>query len=138
MAAVRRPGTDVSLIAYSRMVQVCLEAAEQLAGAGIHAEVIDLRSLRPLDLEALDRSISKTRHAVLVEETAKGTSIGGDIIGLLQEQVFSRLDAPIRWLAGVAAPMPYNRALERASIPSAEVVVQETVTLLGGAQRRAA
>ncbi len=138
VAAVRREGADVTLIAYSRMVQVCLEAAEQLARDGIAAEVIDLRSLRPLDCATMERSISKTHHAVLVEETAKGTSIGGDIIALLQEQLFHTLRAPIRWLAGVAAPVPYNRTLERASIPNAACVAREATVLLGGAQRRAA
>lgn len=138
VAAVRRDGADVTLIAYSRMVQVCLAAAERLAEAGIAAEVIDLRSLRPLDFETMERSIAKTYYAVLVEETGKGTSIGGDIIGLLQEQCFGALDAPIRWLAGLALPVPYNRTLERASIPDAETVAAETMTLLRGQRRRAA
>ena len=137
-AAVRREGTDVTLLAYSRMVQTCLQAADLLAGQGIAAEVIDLRSLRPLDFNTMIGSIRKTHRVVMVEETGLGTSIGGDIIAALQEMVFDDLAAPIRWIAGAPVPMPYNRNLERAAIPNPDVVAQAASELLGGEKRKAA
>ncbi|MHB0937834.1 MAG: alpha-ketoacid dehydrogenase subunit beta [Armatimonadota bacterium] len=138
VAAVPREGKDVTLIGYSRMVQTCLQAAELLAGQGISAEVIDLRTLRPLDMETMIASIGKTHRVVMVEETGLGTSIGGDIIALLQEKVFDDLAAPIRWVAGAPVPMPYNKNLERAAIPSAQVVAQAASELMGGQQRKVA
>ena len=123
VAAIPREGRDVTLISYSRMVHVCLKAAEELAQAGISAEVIDLRSLNPCDWGTLEHSIRKTGHAVMVEETGKGTSIGGDIIAALQEVLFDDMAAPIRWIAGAPVPMPYNKQLEQAAIPSVADVV---------------
>ena len=87
---------------------------------GISAEVIDLRSLRPLDFATMLDSIHQTHRAVMVEEAAKGTSIGGDIISELQESAFDDLQAPIAWMAGDPVPMPYNRTLEHLAIPSPE------------------
>ena len=137
-AAIARKGKDVTLIAYSRMVFVCLEAAEMLAERQITAEVIDLRSLRPLDMETLLRSVAKTHHAVMVEEAGEGTSIGGDIISELQEAAFYELHAPIRWVAGAPVPIPYNRTLERLAIPNSAVVADAAAALLIKQQRRAA
>jgi len=138
VAAVRREGKDITLLAYSRMVQTCLKAADLLAERGITAEVIDLRSLRPLDYETMCASIGKTRRAIMVEETGIGTSIGGDIIATLQEMVFDDLVAPIRWVAGAPTPMPYNRNLERAAIPNAEAIAIAAGEMLGGEQRKVA
>jgi pyruvate dehydrogenase E1 component beta subunit len=138
VAAVRREGKDVTLLAYSRMVQTCMKAAELLAEQGIAAEVIDLRSLRPLDYETMTASIRKTHRVMMVEETGIGTSIGGDIIAALQEMVFDELTAPIRWIAGAPVPMPYNRNLEKAAIPNADVVAKAASELMGGSQRKVA
>lgn len=137
-AAIPREGKDITLISYSRMIYVCLQAAEMLAEQQIAAEVIDLRSLRPLDWETILQSVSKTHHVVMVEEAGKGTSIGGDVISELQESAFYELKQPIRWVAGAPVPMPYNRTLERLAIPSAEVVADAAASMLQGRQRRAA
>lgn len=137
-AAIARKGSDITLIGYSRMTLTCLRAAELLAEQQISAEVIDLRSLRPLDMETLLASVRKTRHAVLVEEAAKGTSIGGDIIGELQESAFHDISMPIRWIAGAPVPMPYNRRLEQLAIPNPEVVADAASEMLAGSRRRAA
>ncbi len=137
-AAVARAGSDITLLSYSRMTQYCLHAAEQLAQQGIAAEVVDLRSLRPLDLEAILASLGKTRRGMMVEEAGKGTSIGGSIIGEVQERIGGDLAQPIRWLAGAPVPIPYNRTLERLAIPNPETIVQAAQEMLGGQMRRAA
>jgi pyruvate dehydrogenase E1 component beta subunit len=116
-AAVRRTGEHVTLIAYSRMVNVALSAAEQLSGEGIEAEVIDLRSLRPLDLPALQDSVSKTHRALVVEEDSRFAGAGAEIAAALNEVSFFELEAPVARVAGADAPIPYNGALEAAAIP---------------------
>jgi len=137
-AAVARAGTDVTLISYSRMVNYCLQAADQLSQQGISAEVIDLRTLRPLDMATLQESIHKTHRAIMVEEAGKGTSIGGDIISELQETAFDDLEQPIAWVAGAPVPIPYNRTLEKLSIPSPETVADAAVKICKGRTRRVA
>ena len=137
-AAIRREGHEITLIGYSRMARVCQQAADLLAEQHISAEVVDLRSLRPLDMETLLASVEKTHCAVLVEEAAKGTSIGGDIIGELQESAFHSLDMPIRWVAGAPVPMPYNRTLEQLAIPNPEVVADAAAEMLDGRRQRKA
>lgn len=134
-AALVREGTDVTIISYSRMSLLCLQAAELLAAQGISAEVIDLRTLRPLDIECMLASITKTHHMVLVEEAAKGTSIGGVIISDLQECAFHELREPIRWLAGAAVPMPYNKTLEQQAIPNVDDIVKATAQLVDKKQK---
>jgi len=130
-AAIVRPGTDITLITYSRMTQYCLKAAEILAGQGVSAEVIDLRTLRPLDFDTMRASIRRTHHVVVVEEAAKGTSIGGDIISELQESAYADLHAPVYWIAGAPVPIPYNKSLERQVIPSPESVAEAVLRLCG-------
>jgi len=137
-AAVLREGRDVTLISYSRMTMICQQAADLLAERQISAEVIDLRTLRPLDMELLLASVEKTHRVILVEEAAKGTSIGGDIISEIQESAFYDLEQPIRWVAGAPVPMPYNRTLEQLAIPNTEVVADAAVEMLAGRRRRAA
>jgi pyruvate dehydrogenase E1 component beta subunit len=129
-ANILREGTDITLIAYSRMAIVCTQAADLLTKDGIAAEVIDMRTLRPLDLQTIFTSIAKTHYAVMVEETGKGTSIGGSLIAEVQEEIFDELKGPIRWVAGLPVPMPYNKTLERASIPNAESIAQAARDLL--------
>jgi len=134
-AAIARAGTDVTIISYSRMLHVCLKATELLSDQGISAEVIDLRTLRPLDLETLLLSAQKTRHVVMVEEAGKGTSIGGDVISEIQENAALALKQPIRWVAGAPTPMPYNRTLEKLAIPNPEVVADAVAEMLAGDHR---
>lgn len=137
-AAIVRPGTDITLISYSRMTQYCLQAAELLARQRISAEVIDLRTLRPLDVDTMLASIHRTHRAVMVEEAAKGTSIGGDIISELQEAAFHDLQAPVGWIAGDPVPMPYNRTLEHQAIPSPDSIAATVAHLCSDNLRRAA
>jgi pyruvate dehydrogenase E1 component beta subunit len=129
-ANIMREGSDITLIAYSRMAIVCTQAAELLAQDGISAEVLDMRTLRPLDLDTIFTSIAKTHYAVMVEETGKGTSIGGSLIAEVQEQIFDELRGPIRWVAGLPVPMPYNKTLEREAIPNAASIAQAARELL--------
>ena len=122
-AAIRRPGRDVTLVAWHRMVHVALDAAAQLSDAGIEAEVIDLRSLRPIDLPLLRTSVARTRRAIIVEEDCGFGGVGAEIAASLSEAVFTQLAGPIRRIAGVDVPTPYSAELERASIPQASGIV---------------
>ncbi len=130
-AAVRRGGRDVTLIAWHRMVGVCLEAAERLAADGVEAEVVDLRSLRPFDLGTLRASLEKTHRAVVVEEDCGFGGAGAEIACAVSERAFFELDAPLRRVAAADVPTPYNEALEAASIPDAPRVVDAVRALVG-------
>ena len=114
---VRREGRDVSLITFSRMVHICLQAAEELAKEGIDAEVIDMRSIRPLDLDLALDSLKKTNRAVIVEEGWKHFGTGQGIAALIYEYGFDWMDAPIQHVSGADVPMPYAKNLERAALP---------------------
>ena len=122
-AMVRREGKDVTLIAWHRMVAVALQAATTLAEGGIEAEVIDLRSLRPIDLPVLERSISKTRRAFIIEEDCGFGGAGAEISAALHERCFAELAQPVQRIAGADVPTPYNANLEAASIPDAAAVI---------------
>ena len=131
-AQVVRRGRDVTLIAWHRMVDVSLEAAQRLESEdGILAEVIDLRSLRPLDMPTLAASVSETHRALVVEEDCRFAGFGAEIAAELSERCFTDLDAPIGRVAGADVPTPYNARLEARSIPDAEQVVQAVRRLLG-------
>jgi len=130
-AALRRTGAHVTLIAWQRMVDVCLQAADLLAQDDIYAEVIDLRSLRPIDLPLLIESIRKTHRGVVVEEDCKFAGAGAEIVAALQEATFYELDAPILRIAAADVPTPYNGALEAASIPDAAAVVHAVRRMVG-------
>ena len=121
-AAVTREGADITLIGYSRMARVCLAAAEELFGQGINAEVVDLRTLRPLDIDTVAESVKKTHRAIVVEETSKLGGFGGEIASQIQEEVFDYLDTPVRRIAGAEAPIPYAMPLEQIAIPSGATV----------------
>jgi pyruvate dehydrogenase E1 component beta subunit len=123
VADVKREGRDVTLLAVSRMVYVCLEAAEQLARDGIEAEVVDLRALNPLDMPTVLGSVRKTHRAVTVEESWLTGGWGGEIAARIMEQAFDDLDAPVLRVGGADVPMPYNKGLEKAAIPDAARVV---------------
>ncbi|MBI4216443.1 MAG: alpha-ketoacid dehydrogenase subunit beta [Chloroflexi bacterium] len=123
-ADIKRAGSQVTLVSYSRLVLSCLEAAQRLAGEGIEVEVIDLRSLRPLDMDTVLASVKRTRRAVVAEETWKTGGFGGEVISLIYEGAFDHLDAPVGWVAGAEVPMPYARNLEKAALPTADDVIK--------------
>ena len=122
-AAVRRPGTDVSLITYGGTLQLVLDAAEQLAGEGIDAEVLDLRTLRPLDDAAILATVARTHRAVIVDEGWRSGSISAEISARITEAAFYDLDAPVGRVCSVEVPVPYAKHLELAALPSVERVV---------------
>jgi len=122
-AVVRRPGKDVTIIGYSRMAHIAEEAGNRLAEKGVDAEVIDLRSLRPLDTETLVESVKKTNRAVVVEEAWKFGGFSGEIASVIQEEAFDYLDGPVARVNGLDVPAPYNGTLEAATIPTAQRVL---------------
>ena len=122
-AEVKRPGTDVSLITYSYMTLKCLEAAAALEADGISVEVVDLRSLSPLDKETILASARKTRRVIVVHEAVKRGGVGGDIAAMLMEEAYDDLDGPVMRIAGRNTPIPYNLNIEKACIPSVEEIV---------------
>ncbi len=128
-ADIKREGKDVTLITYSLMTLKCLEAAEILAKEGIEAEVVDLRTLCPLDKETFLNSVRKTSRAVIVHEAVKRGGIGGDISAIIMEEAFDSLDAPVMRIAGKNTTIPYNLHLERSSVPSTEDIVAGVYTL---------
>jgi pyruvate dehydrogenase E1 component beta subunit len=117
-AAIRREGSDVTLVSYSRGVHLCLKAADALEKEGIECEVIDLRTLVPLDMNTVVASLGKTHHAVVVHEEWKNVGFGAEISARIHEQAFYELDAPVERVAGADVPMPYAKNLERAAIPN--------------------
>jgi pyruvate dehydrogenase E1 component beta subunit len=122
-ADIKRAGSDVTLITYSRSLKATLAAADKLAGENISAEVIDLRTIRPLDLDSLLSSVTKTHRAVIVEEDWPYCGLGAGIADRITQRIFDELDAPIRRVASKDAPIPYNRALEASMLPSVDRVV---------------
>jgi len=129
-AKVVRPGTHVTITAFSRMVEVALAAAETLKGEGIEAEVIDLRSLRPFDAETVVASVMKTNRIVSVEEGWPFAGIGSEIAAIVMEQAFDYLDAPVKRVAGEDVPMPYAANLEKLALPQADHVVAAAKSVL--------
>lgn len=123
-AVVRREGKDVTLIAYSMMVRKCLATADRLAGEGISCEVIDLRTLTPLDLETILASVAKTHRVVVAQEEWRNVGFAAEIAARLADEAFDELDAPIKRVGGADVPMPYARELEQAAIPGDRLVLQ--------------
>jgi pyruvate dehydrogenase E1 component beta subunit len=123
-ARIVRPGADVTIAAFSIMVGKAMEAAEALAAEGIDAEVIDLRSLRPLDSETVVESVKKTNRLVTAEEGWAFSGIGSELAALMMELAFDWLDAPVKRVAGVDVPMPYAANLEQLALPQVENIVQ--------------
>jgi len=122
-AKVVREGTDVTITAFSLMVARALEAAEALAGEGISAEVIDLRTLRPLDTATIVDSVQNTNRLVSVEEGWPFAGIGAEMAALMMEQAFDWLDAPVKRVTGADVPMPYAANLEKLALPQADDIV---------------
>ena len=122
-AEVKREGTDVTVICHSKTVTVALKAAEQLQEQNVSAEVLDLRSLRPMDEPAILASIAKTNRAVVVEEGWPHCGVGAQVVDIIQRDAFDQLDAPVQRVTQADVPMPYNKHLERAAKASPEKVV---------------
>jgi pyruvate/2-oxoglutarate/acetoin dehydrogenase E1 component len=122
-AAVRREGTDVTVIAYMGMMYRALEAAEEVEKDGISVEIVDPRTLQPLDSATILASVRKTHRAVVVEAGAGFAGMGSELSAVITEQAFDDLDAPVERVTGVPAPMPYARNLERAKTPNKERIV---------------
>ncbi|MEC9369384.1 MAG: transketolase C-terminal domain-containing protein, partial [Pseudomonadota bacterium] len=118
-AKVVREGADVTIVSFSRAMAYALEAADKLAGDGISAEVIDLRTLRPLDMETIVNSVKKTNRIVTVEEAWPVCSVGSEICARIAELAFDHLDAPPLQVAGADVPMPYAANLEKLALPNA-------------------
>jgi pyruvate dehydrogenase E1 component beta subunit len=132
-AAVRREGSDVTIIGILKMAQVAENAAKQLSSEdGVEAEVIDPRTLRPLDLDTILESVQKTNRVVVVEEGWPHGGVGANIAALIQEQAFDYLDAPIQRVTGADVPMPYSKRLEQAAIPHEEHVIKAAMATLEG------
>ena len=132
-AAVRREGGDVTLIGILKMAHVAEEAAEILAQEhGVEAEVIDPRSLRPLDLDTILDSVKKTNRAVVVEEGWPHGGVGANLSTLITEQAFDHMDAPIQRVTGADVPMPYSKRLEQAAMPHAASVVEAALATMEG------
>ncbi|WP_433675657.1 alpha-ketoacid dehydrogenase subunit beta [Microbacterium gorillae] len=129
-AAITRPGADITVIAYSRMAVVALQAAEELAAEGIDVEVVDLRSLRPLDRDTIIDSVRRTSCAVVLEDDWLTYGIGAEIAATISDGAFDWLDAPVRRVAMAEVPMPYAKSLELAALPSledAKTAIRETL-----------
>jgi pyruvate dehydrogenase E1 component beta subunit len=121
-ADIKCTGTDVTLISYSRHVLLCLEAAQKLADEGISAEVLDLRTLSPLDKDTILSSVRKTGHVVVVHQACKQGGVGGDIASMIMEEAFDCLDAPVIRVAGPNVSIPYNMALEQICTPGVKEI----------------
>lgn len=122
-AEVKRPGRDLTIIAHSRSTLLALDAAQRLEGEGIDAEVVDLRSLRPLDRETVVKSVKKTSRALVVEEGWRSYGVGAEVAASVYEGAFDYLDAPVRRIGGVEMPMPYSKVMENAAIPNVQNVI---------------
>jgi pyruvate/2-oxoglutarate/acetoin dehydrogenase E1 component len=123
-AEVKREGVDLTIVSWSRHVLFALEAAEKLAADGIEAEVVDLRSLVPLDKGTVLASVRKTHRLLVVHEAIKRSGFGGEIASIVAEEAFDDLDAPPRRLAGLETPIPYARHLEQTVVPQVEDIVR--------------
>ncbi|GAB1721382.1 MAG: pyruvate dehydrogenase complex E1 component subunit beta [Nitrospira sp.] len=132
-ADVKREGTDVTIVAYSKMLLVALEAAEQLSREGLDVEVIDPRTLKPLDLDTIVTSVKKTGHLVIVEEGWRFCGLGAQIADSIYSAAFDYLDGPIVRVTGEEVPMPYSRPLEDAAIPDVPRVVAAVKSVCGAA-----
>jgi acetoin:2,6-dichlorophenolindophenol oxidoreductase subunit beta len=123
-AAVLRAGADVTLVSYAKTVHKCLEAATALQEQGMSAEVIDLRSLKPLDEETVLASVRKTGHAIVVHEASAMCGVGAEVAAIVAEKAFSALKAPVMRIAGPDAPAAASFPLEQAFVPTVEKIVK--------------
>jgi pyruvate dehydrogenase E1 component beta subunit len=124
VSKVQRPGRDVTIVTYSKMLQASLQAAERLAQDGIEAEIIDLRSLRPLDMGPVIESFKKTNRAVIAEEGWRSYGVGAEVSARIYEAALDYVDAPIQRVAQKEVPLPYNRELEQMALPQVDDVIR--------------
>ena len=129
VADVKRPGRDVTVVAWSRMVMEVMKAAEQLAGEGIEVEVVDPRTLDPLDIGTILSSVARTRRAVIVEEGWRNVGVGAELAARIQEHLFYDLEAPVQRVAAADVPTPYARNLEKLALPDAQRVVEAVLKI---------
>ena len=130
-AAIRREGSDVVLVTYSRMVHTAMDAAARLAERGIEAEVIDLRTLNPLDMETVAESVERIGRAVVISEAHLTAGVAAEIAARISEECFDYLEDPVIRIAGEDVPIPVSPALEAAAVPQAELIVGAVAKLLG-------
>jgi len=130
-ARVRRPGTDISLISYGGSLHKVMEAATQLAAAGINAEVIDLRVLRPLDTATIIDSVTRTHRAIIIDEGWRSGSISAEVSARIMEGAFYELDVPVARICSAEVPMPYAKHLEDAALPQVSAIVEAARSLTG-------
>lgn len=124
VSKVQRPGRDVTIVTYSKMLEISIKAADQLAKEGIEVEIVDLRTLRPLDMDPVLESFKKTNRAVIVEEGWRSYGVGSEIASRIYEGAFDYVDAPIQRVAQQEVPLPYNQALEQSALPQVEDVIK--------------
>ncbi len=129
-STVQRAGRDVTIVTYSKMLEISLKAADALAKEGVEVEIVDLRSLRPLDMDPVLESFRKTNRAVIVEEGWKSFGVGAEVAARIYEEAFDYVDAPIRRVAQAEVPLPYNRALEQMALPKVEDVIRAVKEVL--------
>lgn len=129
-AKIHRPGSDVTLVTYSKMLELSVKAADQLAKEGIEAEIVDLRCLRPLDMEPVLESFKKTNRAVVVEEGWRSYGVGSEVAARIYEGAFDYVDAPVKRVAQKEVPLPYNRDLEQLALPQVEDIIQAVKEVL--------
>jgi pyruvate dehydrogenase E1 component beta subunit len=127
---IQRPGKDVTVVTYSKMLETSMKAADQLAQEGIDAEIVDLRTLRPLDMEPVLESFKKTNRAIIVEEGWRSYGVGAEVSARIYEQAFDYVDAPIQRVAQKEVPLPYNRNLEQYALPQVEDVIKAVKEVL--------
>lgn len=127
---IQRPGSDATIVTYSKMLQVSLKAAEKLSKEGIDVEIVDLRSLRPLDMGPVLASVRKTNRAVIVEEGWRSFGVGSEVSSRIYEEAFDYIDAPVQRVAQTEVPLPYNRTLEQSAIPQVEDVIKAVKEVL--------
>ena len=127
---IQRPGSDVTIVTYSKGLEISLKAADQLAKEGIQAEIVDLRTLRPLDMEPVIESFKRTNRAVVVEEGWSSYGVGSEITARIYEEAFDYVDAPIKRVAQKEVPLPYNRTLEQMALPNVDDVINAVKEVL--------
>jgi pyruvate dehydrogenase E1 component beta subunit len=135
-AAVRRPGTDASVMTYGATLHKALAAADELAKEGVQVEVVDLRTLRPLDMTAIETSVRKTRRVVIVDEGWRSGSLSAEIAARIAESLFYELDAPVSRVCTAEVPIPYAKHLEDASVPQVPAIVAAVRSLVGATVTR--
>jgi len=127
---IHRPGRDVTIVTYSKMLEISSKAADRLSQEGIEAEIVDLRTLRPLDMEPVLESFKRTNRAVIVEEGWRSYGVGAEVASRIYEEAFDYVDSPIRRVAQKEVPLPYNRTLEQLALPQVEDVIRAVKEVL--------